>query len=242
MCGRASLIRTNPDAIADQLDAEVDPRARVDFHDRYNLAPSQRTVIVVPKDGHRLVEPATWGWKRIVGPPREDGKRAEKMINNAMAETAAKKPMFSKALRERRGVMPVSGYYEWFGPKTDRRPIHFTARDGQLLLLAVLWSDEKDQEVPAFTILTTGANEATKPIHDRMPVIIPRARLDEWLLEGGADLLRPAPEDLLAAIEVSKRVNSASNEGPSCWEVDDAPGDAKLRAALSLFPRPGARA
>src|SRR6478736_662650 len=123
MCGRASLAKTNPDLIADQLDAELDPRSVDTYRDRYNLAPTQTTLIVVPKAGKRLVEPAVWGWKRVVGPPKEPGgKPAEKLIINAMAESAADKTMFKKALRERRGVMPVTGYYEWFGPPKDRRP------------------------------------------------------------------------------------------------------------------------
>ena len=233
MCGRASLAKTNPDEIADQLDADVDPRAREGWKPRYNLAPTQRSVIVVPSGGRRLIEPATWGWKRIVGPPRADGRPMEKLVINAMAETATDKAMFKKAMRERRAVMPVTGYYEWTGPPKDRRPVHFFARDGQLLLLAALWAEEKDAEVPAFMVLTTAANPVVSGIHHRMPVIIPAARLDEWLHEGGADLL--------AALPASKRVNGGY-EGPECWDATDESADEKarvaLQAALALFPPP----
>lgn len=237
MCGRASLARTNPDVIADQLDAELDPRAKESFKERYNLAPTQQTLIVVPGQERRLVEPAIWGWRRVVGPPKEPGgKPAEKLIINAMAESAADKTMFKKALRERRGVMPVTGYYEWVGPPRDRRPVHFTAQDGGLLLLAVLWGDDKEHpDLHNFTILTTGANHAVAGVHNRMPVIIPKDRLDEWLREGGAGFLVSAPEDLLAAAPASRRVNTGG-EGPACWEPDDdAAALEHMRAALALL-------
>lgn len=243
MCGRASLARTNPDVIADQLDAELDPRAKESFKERYNLSPTQATLIVVPKTRGseptgRLIEPAVWGWKRVVGPPKEPGgKPAEKLIINAMAETAPEKTMFKKALRERRGLMPVTGYYEWFGPPKDRRPIHFTAVDGKLLLLAVLFAEDKGGDLDSFTILTTGANEAVRGVHTRMPVIIPHDRVDQWLREGGPSMLVPAPDGLLTAVEVSKRLNTGA-EGPRCWERDAEGPDPAILEALKLFPRP----
>jgi putative SOS response-associated peptidase YedK len=237
MCGRASLAKTNPDEIADQLDADVDPRARVGWHARYNLAPTQQTIIVAPREKRRLIEPAVWGWKRVVGPPKADGRPTEKLLINAMAETAGDKVTFRKALRERRAVLPVTGYYEWAGPPKDRRPIHFTPREGELLLLAAIYADEKDSEFRTFMLLTTGANKVVSGIHNRMPVIIPASRLDEWLFEGVGDLLAPAPEDLLTAAAVSKRVNTGA-DGPECWATDGAADDERLAAALALFPRP----
>ena len=66
-------------------------------------------------------------------------------------------------------------------------------------------------------------NQTVEPIHDRMPVILPDNRVDDWLFRGHqsaalADLLRPAPEDLLVPTPVSTRVNSVKNDGPACLE------------------------
>ncbi len=78
------------------------------------------------------------------------------------------------------------------------------------------------------TILTTEANQIVAPVHDRMPVILPPERVDEWLYvpprepeqESYAKILRsvlaPAAAAVLVATEVSQRVNSVKNDDPEC--------------------------
>ena len=62
------------------------------------------------------------------------------------------------------------------------------------------------------------------PIHDRMPVILPRAMWDLWLdpanqnIEVLGNLLVPAPDDLLTMHEVSTEVNNVRNKGASLIE------------------------
>ena len=68
-------------------------------------------------------------------------------------------------------------------------------------------------------ILTTMPNRLLEPIHDRMPVIIPREGRELWLDPSVSDpvalepLLRPYPAEEMEAYPVSKRVNSPSNQG-----------------------------
>ncbi len=68
-------------------------------------------------------------------------------------------------------------------------------------------------------------------IHNRMPVILPPSRWDEWLDPDNHDtealehLLRPAPASEMKARRVSTRVNNARNEGPDCqapFESDES--------------------
>src|SRR5258707_14506488 len=72
------------------------------------------------------------------------------------------------------------------------------------------------------TILTTTANERVRPLHDRMPVILPLAFYDDWL-DPQADApqwlqtaLRPYPAPETEALPVSSWVNDARHEGPEC--------------------------
>lgn len=58
-----------------------------------------------------------------------------------------------------------------------------------------------------------------RPIHDRMPVILPRKAALLWMdpdleLEKAQALLRPAPADLLEVWPVSTAVNKPTNDGP----------------------------
>ncbi len=68
-------------------------------------------------------------------------------------------------------------------------------------------------------IITTEANEAITPIHDRMPVIVSKEKEDFWLnpevQDSGAllQVLRPYPEAELEVCEVSL-INSPSYDRP----------------------------
>src|SRR6185437_7427508 len=78
------------------------------------------------------------------------------------------------------------------------------------------------------------ANRTLRPLHDRMPAVVPREAYDMWLdcanvdAETAAALLVPAPEDTFAAHEISTAVNRAANDVPALIEpvapgANDAP-------------------
>ncbi|MGA9488201.1 MAG: SOS response-associated peptidase family protein [Methylocella sp.] len=71
-----------------------------------------------------------------------------------------------------------------------------------------LWDQWKDlgmgETISSATLIVTAANDFTRPIHDRMPVLLGRRDHDAWLTgKAGAKLLRPAPNDLLLMWPVS---------------------------------------
>jgi putative SOS response-associated peptidase YedK len=121
-----------------------------------------------------------------------------------------------------RCLVPADGFFEWHGPKHDRRPIWFHAPSNGLLLLAGLFS-EQAQGLPTFTVLTTDANPVVVPIHDRMPVILEHGQALEWLETPSSEVLKPAREGLLVATAVSPRVNSVKNDDPSCLAPPSGP-------------------
>jgi len=81
-----------------------------------------------------------------------------------------------------------------------------------VLSFAGLWDRWKNSEtgeaVISCTITVTDANELTRPIHDRMPVVLDRADIGRWLSgEAGTELLKPAGKNRLRMWPVSRRVN-----------------------------------
>jgi putative SOS response-associated peptidase YedK len=69
------------------------------------------------------------------------------------------------------------------------------------------------------TIITTGANAMMRALHDRMPVVLDAHGIDAWLdpatgPEELQALLAPAPDGVLKAAPVSRRVNIPANDGP----------------------------
>jgi putative SOS response-associated peptidase YedK len=74
------------------------------------------------------------------------------------------------------------------------------------------------EAVQTFTIITTTPNERCAPIHDRMPVILPREKWTAWLGEREADtdelrwmILRPYPAALMRACPVGPWVGNIRN-------------------------------
>jgi putative SOS response-associated peptidase YedK len=128
------------------------------------------------------------------------------------AETVAEKPMFRSAFKRTRCIVPTSGYYEWCAAEGGKQPYFISAADGAGLSIAGLWDQWKDpltsEAIASCTLIVTAANEFTRPIHDRMPVLIDHRDIDAWLSgKVGVELLRPAPNGLLRMWPVSRRVN-----------------------------------
>jgi len=215
MCGRYA-ITTDPEVLASLLGlAEVRG-----FDVRYNLAPTQLAPVArLGEDGALRLEPLRWG---LVPAWSKDASIGARTIN-ARAETAAEKPSFRSAWKQRRCIVPASWFYEWQRVGTQKVPLRIERRDGEPLTFAGLWERWKGSaEAPgfeSFTILTTAANGTLAPLHDRMPVVLPDADArHRWLdleRDGAAALMSPAPDDLLQYHQVSTRVNNVRNEGPS---------------------------
>jgi putative SOS response-associated peptidase YedK len=207
LCGRFSLSRRELVEIADWLDAELAAEVAAQYRPRYNVAPTDLHFIARTEGTKRVVVPAKWGFT--------DGG---KPLINARAETASEKPSFRDAFAQRRCVVPADGFFEWRGGQHDRRPLWFHSPDGGLMALAGLWEPGGPGGIPQFTILTTEANALVAPVHDRMPVVLPPACIGEWLAAPRSDLLVPAPDGALIAVEVSNHVNSVQNDDPRCLE------------------------
>jgi putative SOS response-associated peptidase YedK len=136
---------------------------------------------------------------------------------NARAETVASKPAFRDAYRARRCLIPASGFYEWRTEHGLRQPYYARPAGAALFAFAGLWERWRDLETCA--IVTTAANDAMRPIHDRMPVIVAQPDYRRWL-EGAEDLLRPAPSSALELVRVTRAVNDARNESPGLIEPE----------------------
>jgi putative SOS response-associated peptidase YedK len=229
MCGRFKL-DTPPLKVKDHFGLA----ALEAFPPRYNIAPTQPILIVVESPVRerpgRLPMLARWG----LIPAFAKDPRDVPLLFNARAETAGERNAFRAALRHRRCLIPASGFYEWQKRGKGRsQPFLVTARDGGLFAFAGLMETflaADGSEIDTATILTTSANAALADIHERMPVIVPPGGYARWLdcrsyePKDVADLLRPAPEDLLQARAVSEAVNKVANMSPRVQEPPEGGG------------------
>lgn len=222
MCGRFTL-GSGPEEISRAFGI---PRP-TDLVPRYNVAPTQRVAAVRSSGAGRELVFLRWGlipsWSR--------DKAIGARLINARGETVAEKPSFRSAFQHRRCLVLADGFYEWKASGKEKQPYYITLRDGGPFALAGLYERwEGDAEViESCTIITTGANELMRPLHDRMPVILAPCDHGTWLdaqwpTEDLARLLRPYPGDAMRATPVSTRVNSPRNDDAACVEPIEAPG------------------
>jgi len=186
---------------------------------RYNIAPTQYVPVLRAAAGRgRELAMLYWGLVPAWAKDRAIGNR---MIN-ARAETLAEKPSFRTAFRKRRCALLASGFYEWKRDADRKRPFFIHRKDGEPFVMAGLWErwDKGSEPLESCTIITTQANDFMQGLHHRMPVILDPATLPLWLDPANGDttllgsLLAPREEGVLAAEEVSQRVNNPRNEGP----------------------------
>jgi putative SOS response-associated peptidase YedK len=85
--------------------------------------------------------------------------------------------MCRQALRERRCLIPASGFFEWQARGKHKQPYFISARDGTPLSFAGIWgtwlAEDTGETIDSCAIITTECNALMQPIHDRMPVIKP---------------------------------------------------------------------
>lgn len=209
MCGRYYIEQEEDLAEMRQILEEVNRRFRetesVKAMKTGEIAPSH----VVPalrlqqKDGASQIVADLFQW----GYPKYQGSG---LVINARSETAADKPMFRQAMQKGRILIPANAFFEWQHPADGARGIKMKlSLPGEptfyMAGLARFFPDPgpNDLRLLRFVILTTAANRSVLPIHDRMPLILPRHALRDWL-EDDASALRLLGEPALQQLTAVK--------------------------------------
>ncbi len=105
------------------------------------------------------------------------------VIINARQETLLQKKIFSNGIRYHRAVIPADHFYEW---NANREKFTFKRPDSTPLFMAGFFDMMQNEE--RFVIITTEANTSMQPVHDRMPVILEKESIDDWLHDEKAAL------------------------------------------------------
>jgi putative SOS response-associated peptidase YedK len=146
---------------------------------------------------------------------------------NARGETLVEKPSFRSAFRRRRCLIPADGFYEWKqnpGSKS-KTPMYIKLKSGEPFALAGLWENwnaPDGSNILSCTIITTTPNALLEPIHNRMPVILPREAYARWLEPNEVnpaqlqELIQPYPAEAMTAYAVSSLVNRPENDLAAC--------------------------
>lgn len=204
MCGRFVLI-TDLSVIAGDFNIS---RVSVNFEPNRNVSPGRQIPAVVASAKDRMLTSFLWG---LIPFWAKDPSIGAKLIN-ARAETVAQKPSFKNAFIQRRCLIPADGFYEWKKEGNKKIPCCFGLKSGAPFYFAGLyekWIAPDKKQVESCTIITTQANRLVLPVHDRMPVMVPKVAQDLWL--------DPEVKDPSALLEILKPYPA---EEMTCAEAD----------------------
>ena len=162
------------------LDGPVVPDSdTVEARTGWNIKPTQPVHIAYEEGGSFTATSARWWF--VPHWFKGNVKDWKQTTFNARIETAADKPTFRTAWKSSRCAIPAVGYYEWSGPKNDRRPNYITLEtNAPLIFFAGLCSKLADG-TRTCTILTREPAEQIAHIHNRMPVILTTDELSSWI-------------------------------------------------------------
>ncbi|MEM1073944.1 MAG: SOS response-associated peptidase [Pseudomonadota bacterium] len=219
MCGRFAITLPS-DAMAQLFQAL--PDNDLPAVPNFNVCPTNSIHVAVRGEGgSRRLTSMRWGflprwYKTPTGGP---------LLINARSETIAEKPAFREAALKGRALVVATGFFEWTKtPDGARDPWYISASDGAPLIMAAVcqnWTSPRGEILRTCAIVTTGANDAMRNIHHRMPVIVRSEDWPLWLGEAGhgaAKLMRAVPDDFLKMHRVDRAVNSNRASGPELIE------------------------
>lgn len=230
MCGRYTLF-ASPEEIAGIFNLPVTDVSRVlGSGPRFNIAPTTDVAAIrwSESEATRELVPFRWG----LVPHWAKEMKSGPLLINARGETVADKPAFRSSFRTRRCLVIADGFYEWQKLLDRKQPHYFQVDDGALFAFAGIWDRWElggggGDVVESCAIITTRANELTKLVHERMPVILSQDSWDTWIRDAQYDriqqhtlrsLLNPFPNERLRAVPVSTIVNNARNDSSECVE------------------------
>ena len=170
MCGRYHFSAELLDEIRD-LTEQKDWKLELGVLDR-DIHPGDTAPVIMAagdQGGSLRVCRQKWGY------PGPGGKG---LVFNARSESVFEKRMFRNSVSQRRAAVPVSWFYEW---NKNKEKFTFTKEGSRILFLAGFYGRYEDGD--RFVILTTQANASMAPVHSRMPLVLEREQVREWILD-----------------------------------------------------------
>ena len=153
------------------------------------VRPTDVVPVLAPnKNGLPDIFAMKWGFT-IELPKTSNLGNSGSLIVNARIESAAEKVSFKESWNKRRCIIPCSWYYEWkhiknssTGKVETKEKYLIQPKESEITYLAGLYRIENGY--PVFVVLTTEPSRELSEIHDRMPVLMPKSQIDNWIHPG----------------------------------------------------------
>ncbi len=171
MCGRFEL-KTTFDNLPDLLKQEYPIGLETKYEIQHLIRPTD-PVLVIKNEGKMETTFMSWGFI----PPwaKAPFEKERPRPFNARSETIEEKKLFSGSWKHKRCLIPASGFFE--------KRFRIRKENYQTFWLGGIWSTWTSldgAEIESCCILTTEPNDLIKPLHNRMPIVVPNGYEDQW--------------------------------------------------------------
>ncbi len=167
MCGRYTFFTDKELQEIDEIIEQISNDIKLEKMKVGEIFPTNVVPVLLYQNDIIIPRLMIWGFPNF---------RNKGVIINARSETAREKKLFSSSMERRRCVIPSTGFYEWDATK---KKYLFNSPESQMLYMAGLYNQFDGEE--RFVILTTEANNSMASVHNRMPVILSKNNIYDWL-------------------------------------------------------------
>ena len=212
MCGRFEL-KTKYDSLPKILKQDFPPGLSSKYETQNLIKPTD-PVLVIKNEGKVKTTFMSWGF---ISPWAKDPfEKLKPRPFNARSESVEENKLFQVSWRHKRCLIPASGFFE--------KGFRIRKKNYATFWLGGIWSrwcSADGAELESFCILTTESNKLIKPLHHRMPCIIPNGFEEKW-----TDNFKN-PDELIELIPLMKAWS------PEDWLVEESNNSSTSQ--MSLF-------
>ena len=189
---------------------------------RYNIVPAQTIPVVLSKDGDIAMELMQWGF--VPQNARDTSSIFRYKTFVVRSEDIFKKTMWEKSVRTQRCLVPANGFYVWTQTPDGKIPHFIQIVDQPLIALAGVYSSWTNSEGAAMgmvSIVTAPADYKSRPLTDRLPVVVQTDQYASWLdpnvqdMASLYDVMRAPAHDALQAVRVGDDIYSKKIDSPT---------------------------
>ena len=171
MCGRFEL-KTEFENLPEVLKKDYPIGLEIKY-EAQNLIRPNDPVLVIKNEGTMKTTFMSWGF---ISPwARNPFDKEMPRPFNARSETIEEKKLFRRSWQYKRCLIPASGFFE--------KKFIIRKQNYATFWLGGIWSkwtSPDGNEIESCCVLTTKPNYLIKPLHNRMPVVIPNGYEEKW--------------------------------------------------------------
>ena len=169
MCGRYTFFTDKELQEVDDIVEKISRDLQLDKMNTGEIFPTDLAPVLLSEKEIILPKLMKWGFPNF---------QNKGVIINARSETAREKKLFGASMERRRCVIPSTGFYEW---DAQKRKYLFNMPDTKILYMAGIYNQFEGEE--RFVILTTDANQSMAEVHKRMPVVLTKDGIEDWIFD-----------------------------------------------------------